>query len=90
MVKCVVCGKDIAVGEGFFTDDAGNYHEKCYADKRWGEVDATTKKKWREQIRLSWFQWIKEAETDEEKKERKEFVKKFKVPKALDKEVDKL
>jgi len=90
MVKCVVCGKIIKPDEGFFTEADKDYCEKCYADKRWGEVDAETKKKWREQIRLSWFQWIKEAETDEEKKERKEFVKKFKVPKKLDKEVDKL
>jgi len=90
MVKCTVCGTEIKPEEGYFTEAEKDYHEKCYADKRWGEVDRATKRKWRENIRSAWFEWIKEAETDEEKKERKDFVKKFKVPKALDKEVDKL
>jgi len=86
----VVCGTEIKRGEGFFIEEGKNYHEKCYADKRWNEVDDETKRKWREQIRLSWYQWIKEAETKKEKKQRKDFVKKYKIPKALDKEVDKL
>jgi len=86
----VVCGKIIKPEEGYFTENNKDYCEKCYTNKRWNEVDTETKRKWKEQIKLSWYQWIKEAETKEEKKARKEFVKKYKIPKALDKEVDKL
>ena len=92
MLKCAVCGKEIDVfEEGYFEEGGLIYCEKCYADKRWREVDEETKRKWRENIEAVWGSWMKQKGlTDEERAKRREYVKKFKVPKLLEKEVDEL
>ena len=87
-MKCSICNKEITLDEGFFEEMGKVYCEKCYADKRWSEVDEKTRMKWREQIRNIWLKWINEAMDEEEKKKRREYVIKHKVPKALEREIE--
>ena len=87
-MKCVVCGREISWDEGYFEEMGKAYCEKCYANKRWDEVDVETRRKWREQIRNIWVRWINEATDEEEKKKRREYVIKHKIPKTLERELE--
>jgi len=87
MTNCDVCGREIGLDEGYFVEAGKTYCEKCYADKRWDEVDAETRRKWRENIRNTWVRWIKEAPDEEERRKRREYVLRYKVPKAFEGEV---
>jgi len=71
--------------EGYYREAELVYCEKCYAEKRWTEVDAETKRKWREQIRIL----ANEARRIEDIEERKRALAllKKKIPKELEDEV---
>jgi len=66
-VICTRCGEEIGESEGFFTEGDNQYHEGCYADKQWDELNAETKEKWegamKQQIRA-----IKQIEDPETRK----------------------
>jgi len=87
MVTCAICKKEIPLDEGFFTEGNLDYCEKCYADKRWNEVDGKTRAAWRKNITV-WIRWVNEASDKEERKRRLDYVKRLKVPKALETDID--
>jgi len=85
-VKCAECGREIdTLQEGHFIEAETVYCEKCYANKRWGEVDADTRRAWREQILIL----VREALRIEDPDERREALKqlKRKVPGELEGEI---
>jgi len=85
-MKCTVCDREInTLEEGYFIEAGTVYCTKCYANERWREVDAETKRKWREQIRIL----VNEARRIEELEERKRalVLLKKKVPEELEDEV---
>jgi len=85
-VKCAECDREInPLQEGHFIEAERIFCEKCYANKRWGEVDADTKRAWREQIIIL----VREARRIEDPEERREALKqlKRKVPAELEGEV---
>jgi len=50
-LKCTACAREIdALDEGYFEEGRKSYCEKCYANKRWQEVDIKTREKWKENI----------------------------------------
>jgi len=93
-IKCHECGRDIdPFAEGYFSEYSpppesaliATYCEKCYAEKRWVEVDEDTKLKWRRSVRAL-VASIKRIEDVEERKRVLAGLKR-KVPRELEPEV---
>jgi len=93
-IKCHECGKEIdTFVEGYFNEYSpppesaliATYCEKCYANKRWLEVDVETKRKWRTNIRAL-IASIKRIEVLEERRRLFKELKR-KVPMELEPEV---
>jgi hypothetical protein len=90
MVTCSLCKKEInTFEEGYFQEGEAIFCEKCYANKRWAEVDAKTKALWRANAIRSWMAFIKATEDKEERKKRIDFVKRLKVPSEMEADIDK-
>jgi len=85
-MKCTACDREINVDEeGHFREAGLIYCEKCYANKRWAEVDAETKRKWREQVRIL-VNEIKRIVPPEERKKALALLKR-KIPSATEDEL---
>jgi len=86
--RCSRCGKEIiATEEGYFVEGEAIYCEKCYADKRWNEMDPKSKALWRLNMLKIWRAWINSAVDEEEKRKRRELVIRLKIPKDLEGEI---
>jgi hypothetical protein len=89
MPICAICKKEInTLEEGYFTEGNVDYCEKCYANKRWAEVDEKTRALWRANAIRTWMAYIKGAANVEERKRRIDFVKRLKVPSDMEKDID--
>jgi NAD-dependent SIR2 family protein deacetylase len=89
MVTCSNCNQEIDTSQfGFFEENGLIYCEKCYADKRFGELrlNIVAIKKWLENVKANIVVELSTAQTDEEKKKVKEKWSK-KIPSAWVKEV---
>ncbi|MEM2534071.1 MAG: hypothetical protein QXK12_08635 [Candidatus Nezhaarchaeales archaeon] len=83
MVTCNTCKKEIDVfEEGYFEENKVIYCEKCYAEKRFKEVDDATKAKWLENV-LAVVRSEMRGLSEEDKKKVKEKWKK-KIPTAFE------
>ncbi|MCC6049691.1 MAG: hypothetical protein LM580_03235 [Thermofilum sp.] len=61
---CCLCGRDMTETGDFFVENNAVYCPKCYANKRWKELDAKARAEWVRALRA----WLKNArETESER-----------------------
>jgi hypothetical protein len=58
---CSVCGRDMTDTSDFFAENGKAYCPKCYANKRWKELDAKARAAWQKALRA----WLKNARGEE-------------------------
>jgi len=86
-LKCARCGDLIdPMIEGFYTQDGLDYHERCYAEKRWEELPPAVRKGWLKAMKAQ-VKAIRRIEDPEERKRILEDYVKRNVPKPAEKEV---
>jgi hypothetical protein len=63
---CSVCGRDMTETSDFFVENDKVYCPKCYANKRWKELDAKAQAAWQKALR-AWLKNAREQEFDRAK-----------------------
>jgi len=58
---CNVCGRDMTETSDFFAENKAVYCPKCYANKRWKELDAKARAAWQKALKA----WLKRAQDEE-------------------------
>jgi hypothetical protein len=61
---CALCGKDMTETSDFFVENGTVYCPKCYANKRWKEIDAEAQAAWQRALRA----WLKRTRSEELKR----------------------
>jgi hypothetical protein len=61
---CTTCGKDMTETGDFFVENDAVYCPKCYANKRWHEIDAKARAEWQKALKA----WLKRAQSEELKR----------------------
>jgi len=86
-LKCARCGGSIdPMIMGFYTQNGLHYHERCYAEERWGEVSVDLRKAWLKAMKAQ-VRAIRLIEDPENRKRILEDYVKRNVPKPAEKEV---
>jgi len=86
-LKCARCEKPIdPMVEGFYSEGPDNYHERCYAEKRWEELPPAVRKVWLKAMKAQ-IRAIRLIEDPENRKRILEDYVKRCVPKAAKEEV---
>jgi hypothetical protein len=88
MPICAVCKKEIPLDEGYFTEGTLDFCEKCYANKRWQEMDVKGRALWRANAITTWIGIIKATTDKEERKKLIDMVKSRKVPTDMEADID--
>ncbi|MEM2293272.1 MAG: hypothetical protein QXX41_08350 [Nitrososphaerota archaeon] len=89
MVTCSKCRKEIDVfEEGYFEENKVVYCEKCYAEKRFNEVDDVVKAKWLENVLDTVKSEVRGLNAEDKGKIKEKW--KRKIPSAFTPHVEKL